>query len=74
MIINVSSYIWFITSSLLYDSNKGVSNLNKSISLKVIYVLQYPENNSSLQWLCLNLNLNYNYKFFALVFIFINAN
>ena len=70
--IKVGSYICFITSSLLYESNKGVSNLNKSISLKEIYVLQYPENNCSLQWL--PPNLNYNSKFFALVFIFINAN
>ena len=68
----MSSYIYFSTSSLLYESNKGVSNLNKSISLKEIYVLQYPENNCSLQWFAPN--LNYNYKFFALVFIFINAN
>ena len=70
--IKASSYTCFSTSSLLYESNKGVSNLNKSISLKEIYALQYSENNCSLQWL--PPNLNYNSKFFALVFIFININ
>ena len=70
--IKVSSYICFSISSFLYESNKGVSNLNKFISLKEIYALQYPENNCPLQWL--PPNLNYNSKFFALVFIFINGN
>ena len=70
--IKVSSYVYLSRSSFLYESNKGVSNLNKSISLKEIYVLQYPAKNCSLQWL--PPNLNYNSKFFALVFIFINAN
>ena len=54
--IKVSSYICFSISSLLYESNKGVSNLNKSISLKEIYVLKYPENNCSLLWFTPNLN------------------
>ena len=70
--IKVSSYICFITSSLLYESNKGASNLNKSISLKEIYILKYPAKNCLLQWL--PPKLNYNSNFFALVFIFINAN
>ena len=63
--IKVSSYICFIRSSLLYESNKGVSNLNKSISLKEIYILQHPAKISLMQWL--PQKVNQNSKFLILI-------